>query len=99
MIDKEKIYEALNNVIDPELGLGFVDLGLIYEIDVDEHGKVEIIYTLTSPGCPIAEMVEDMMADKVEEVEGVTLVISTLTFDPAWNVDLISDDAKFALGL
>ena len=98
VVDKEEIYEALNNVIDPELGLGFVDLGLIYELDVDESGAVEIVYTLTSPACPISEMVEDMMRDKVEEVEGVKNIKATLTFDPPWNVDLMSDDAKFSFG-
>ena len=75
----DEVEEALTNVIDPELGLDFVELGLIYEIEVD-GSEVYITYTLTSPGCPIGPQVADQMKEFVGELEGVTAVYPKLTF-------------------
>jgi metal-sulfur cluster biosynthetic enzyme len=93
----EEVEEALTNVIDPELGLDFVELGLIYEIDVD-GANVHVTFTLTSPGCPIGPQVSEQIDEFVSELEGVASVDSTMVFTPPWTPELMSDDAKFALG-
>ena len=93
----EEVTEALTNVIDPELGLDFVELGLVYEVVVDD-GDVDITFTLTSPGCPIGPQVTEQMKEFVSEVEGVDTVETHMVFTPAWTPDLMSEDAKFALG-
>ena len=93
----DEVEEALSNVIDPELGLDFVELGLVYDIAVD-GGEVHISFTLTSPGCPIGPQVTDQMREFVGELDGVTAVHPTMTFNPPWTPDLMSEDAKFALG-
>jgi metal-sulfur cluster biosynthetic enzyme len=93
----DEVQDALSNVIDPELGLDFVELGLVYDIAVD-GGEVHISFTLTSPGCPIGPQVTDQMREFVGELEGVTAVHPTMTFNPPWSPDLMSEDAKFALG-
>ena len=93
----EQVREALTNVIDPELGLDFVDLGLVYEIEVEED-EVHVTFTLTSPGCPIGPQVSDQMREYVGELDGVAKVHPKMVFSPPWSPDLMSEDAKFALG-
>jgi metal-sulfur cluster biosynthetic enzyme len=93
----DEVEEALTNVIDPELGLDFVELGLVYEIEVD-GAEVNITFTLTSPGCPIGPQVSDQMKEFVSELDGVESVTPHMTFSPPWTPDLMSEDAKFALG-
>jgi metal-sulfur cluster biosynthetic enzyme len=93
----DEVQEALTNVIDPELGLDFVELGLIYEVEV-EDGEVFVTFTLTSPGCPIGPQVAEQMEEFVSELDGVTKVYPKMTFTPAWTPDKMSEDAKFALG-
>jgi metal-sulfur cluster biosynthetic enzyme len=93
----DDVEAALTNVIDPELGLDFVELGLIYGIEV-ESGDVNVTFTLTSPGCPIGPQVTEQIDEFVSELDGVTSVESTMTFDPPWTPDRMSEDAKFALG-
>ena len=93
----DDVQEALTNVIDPELGLDFVELGLIYEVEV-EGGDVFISFTLTSPGCPIGPQVAEQMEEFVGELEGVTSVQPRMTFTPPWTPDMMSEEAKFALG-
>jgi metal-sulfur cluster biosynthetic enzyme len=97
MATVEDVTDALRDVIDPELGLDFVELGLIYDVEVDA-GNVHITYTLTSPGCPIGPQVSEQMVEFVSELDGVDDVRSTMTFSPAWTPDRMSEDAKFALG-
>ena len=93
----EEVTEALTNVIDPELGLDFVELGLIYEVEVD-GGTVNVTFTLTSPGCPIGPQVSEQIEEFVGELDGVGTVESTMVFTPPWTPDRMSEDAKFALG-
>ena len=93
----DEVEEALTNVIDPELGLDFVELGLVYEIEVDE-GEVSVTFTLTSPGCPIGPQVADQMREYVGDLEGVEQVSTNMVFTPPWSPDRMSEDAKFALG-
>src|SRR6187402_3043349 len=93
----DDVQEALTNVIDPELGLDFVELGLIYGVEVSE-GDVRVTFTLTSPGCPIGPQVTEQIDEFVSELDGVQSVESTMTFTPPWTPDRMSEDAKFALG-
>ena len=93
----DEVQDALTNVIDPELGLDFVELGLIYEIEVDGP-KVDVTFTLTSPGCPIGPQVSEQIDEFVSELEGVEEVHAHMTFNPPWTPDAMSEDAKFALG-
>jgi metal-sulfur cluster biosynthetic enzyme len=96
-VDVEQVMDALANVIDPELGLDFVELGLIYGVEID-GGDVRVTYTLTTPGCPIGPHVAEQMEELVGEVDGVSSVESELTFTPPWSPERMSEDAKFALG-
>jgi metal-sulfur cluster biosynthetic enzyme len=93
----DEVTDALCNVIDPELGLDFVELGLIYEVEV-EDGEVYVTFTLTSPGCPIGPQVSEQIREYVGELDGVERVYPKMVFTPPWSPDLMSEDAKFALG-
>ena len=97
MIDEDEVIEALSNVIDPELGLDFVELGLIYTVEV-EDSDVFVSFSLTSPGCPIGPQVAEQIEEFVGELEGVEAVHPKMTFTPAWTPDMMSEEAKFALG-
>ena len=94
---EEDVYDALSNVIDPELGLDFVELGLVYGVEIEDK-DVHVTFTLTSPGCPIGPQVSEQMVEYVGELEGVEGVHPKMTFSPPWTPDLMSEDAKFALG-
>jgi metal-sulfur cluster biosynthetic enzyme len=98
MTTVDEVTDALRDVIDPELGLDFVELGLIYEVEVDEDGTVRVLYTLTSPGCPIGPQVSEQISEFVGELDGVNDVQPTMTFSPPWTPERMSEDAKFALG-
>jgi metal-sulfur cluster biosynthetic enzyme len=93
----EEVTEALRDVIDPELGLDFVELGLIYDVAVD-GGSVNVTFTLTSPGCPIGPQVSEQIEEFVGELGGVEEVTPTMVFSPPWSPERMSEDAKFALG-
>jgi metal-sulfur cluster biosynthetic enzyme len=93
----DDVQDALSNVIDPELGLDFVELGLIYGVEI-EGGDVFVTFTLTSPGCPIGPQVSEQIEEFVSELDGVTGVYPKMTFTPPWTPDLMSEEAKFALG-
>jgi metal-sulfur cluster biosynthetic enzyme len=93
----DDVQEALTNVIDPELGLDFVELGLIYGVEI-EDSDVFVSFTLTSPGCPIGPQVAEQIEEFVGELDGVGSVHSKMTFTPAWTPDMMSEEAKFALG-
>jgi metal-sulfur cluster biosynthetic enzyme len=93
----DDVQDALSNVIDPELGLDFVELGLIYDVEIEE-GDVYVTFTLTSPGCPIGPQVGEQIEEFVGELDGVTRVYPKMTFSPPWTPELMSEEAKFALG-
>lgn len=95
----EKIIEALKTVYDPEIPVDIYELGLIYDVQISDEGKVKVIMTLTTPNCPVAESLPAEVRQKVEEVEGVQEVDLELTFEPAWNKDMMSEEAKFELGI
>jgi metal-sulfur cluster biosynthetic enzyme len=93
----DDVQDALSNVIDPELGLDFVELGLIYDVEI-EGGDVFVTFTLTSPGCPIGPQVSEQIEEFVGELDGVSGVYPKMTFTPPWTPELMSEEAKFALG-
>ena len=97
MVSEEAVTDALTNVIDPELGLDFVELGLIYGVEVD-GATVNITFTLTTPACPIGPQVSEQMVEFVSELDGVDEVVPNMVFTPPWSPDKMSEDAKFALG-
>jgi metal-sulfur cluster biosynthetic enzyme len=97
MVDEDEVIEALSNVIDPELGLDFVELGLVYGVEIDD-GTVNITFTLTTPACPIGPQVTEQMKEFVGEVPGVEEVVPSMVFTPPWTPEKMSEDAKFALG-
>ena len=97
MFTEEDVTEALSNVIDPELGLDLVELGLVYDVNID-GSKVDITFTLTTPACPIGPQVSEQMVEFVGEIDGVEQVVPTMVFTPPWTPDKMSEDAKFALG-
>lgn len=96
---RDRVVEALKQVYDPELGINIVDLGLVYEVTVDEQGGVDILYSLTTMGCPIGPMIEDQMRAFLAPIEGVGEVRPDLVFRPPWSPELMSDEAKAALGV
>ncbi|MET0685404.1 MAG: metal-sulfur cluster assembly factor [Solirubrobacteraceae bacterium] len=98
MVDHDDVLEALSNVIDPELGLDFVELGLIYGVEIQESGRVDVTFTLTTPACPIGPQVSEQMEEFVGELPGVTEVVPSMVFTPPWTPEKMSEDAKFALG-
>ena len=97
MVTEEAVTDALTNVIDPELGLDFVELGLVYDIEVD-GATVNITFTLTTPACPIGPQVSEQMIEFVSELDGVDEVVPNMVFTPPWSPEKMSEDAKFALG-
>lgn len=103
MIDKgtieEKIIEQIKTVYDPEIPVDIYELGLIYEITIDDAGKVFIQMTLTSPMCPVAESLPMEVQEKIYGVEGVTDVDLRLVWDPPWNKEMMSEEAQFALDM
>jgi len=98
-ITKERVLEALKQVYDPELGINIVDLGLVYEVDVQDDGSVDILYSLTTMGCPIGPLIEDQMRAFLAPIDGIGEVRPDLVFRPPWSPELMSDEAKAALGI
>ncbi len=98
MVAREDVVEALHGVEDPELGMDIVELGLMYDVEVDGP-KVKVIHSLTSMGCPAGPLIEQDIERVVQEIPEVEAVETELTFDPPWTPDKMSDDAKFILGI
>ena len=97
MVTEDDVTEALEEVIDPELGLDFVSLGLVYDVEI-ENSDVYITFTLTTPACPIGPQVSEQMQEFVGELPEVTEVVTSMVFTPPWSPEKMSEDAKFALG-
>ena len=93
-----KIVRVLRNIYDPEIPVNIYDLGLIYEVNVLDGGKVDILMTLTAPGCPMADELIGEIHERIKEIEEVSEVEVKLTFNPQWNKDMMSDEAKLELG-
>ena len=97
MPTREEVVDALRAVEDPELGMDIVELGLLYDVEVDGP-KVHVDFTLTSMGCPVGPMIEEQIRDTVADMSGVEDVEAELTWDPPWTPEKMSEDAKFVLG-
>ena len=97
MPSQNEVFEVLRQVEDPELGMDVVDLGLVYEVEI-EDSRAKVLYSLTSMGCPAGPLIAQDMDGAVRQVEGIEDVELELTFDPPWTPDRMSDDAKFILG-
>ncbi len=93
-----EIGRVLKNIYDPEIPVNIYDLGLIYEVNVDEEKKVEIVMTLTAPNCPMVDELLTEINQKVKAIEGVKDLIINLVFDPPWHKDMMSEEAKLELG-
>jgi FeS assembly SUF system protein len=93
-----KIIEQLKTIFDPEIPVNIYEIGLIYEIKIDRDNKVDILMTLTSPNCPVAESLPLEVKEKVKSTEGVKDAEVKLTFDPPWDQDMLSEEAKLELG-
>jgi FeS assembly SUF system protein len=96
---ESEIVKVLRNIYDPEIPVNIYDLGLIYEIEVEEEGLVKLVMTLTAPNCPLADNLLEEVNEKVREIKGVKKVDLKLVFDPPWNKDMLSDAARLELGL
>ena len=93
------VIEALQSVHDPEIPVNIYELGLIYRLDIDDDGKVAIDMTLTAPNCPVADLIPEQVMEAVQDVDGVKSADVQLVWEPVWNPDLMSEEAKLALGM
>ena len=99
LVTEELVREKLQDVLDPELRISIMELGLVYEVEVDE-GTVKVTYTLTTPGCPLGPVIEGQIQDSLMELPGVKEVIPKLTFSPPWDPrKMAGDDVKMQLGI
>lgn len=95
----EKIVKVIKTVFDPEIPVDVYELGLIYDVFVNEDFGVKVLMTLTTPNCPVAESLPQEIEDKVRSISSVTSAEVEITFDPPWSQDLMSDEAKLELGM
>ena len=93
------VVAALRTIYDPEIPVNIYDLGLIYQLDVDANGRVDVRMTLTAPGCPVAATFPDTVEQRLYEVPGVTEARVELVWEPAWSPERLTEDAKLKLGL
>lgn len=99
MPSQETVYDALRQVEDPELGMDVVEVGLIYDITFPEAGKIKVSYSLTSPACPAGPEITANIVNAVRALPGVDTVEPELVWSPPWTPELMSEDAKFILGI
>ena len=95
----DRVRSALSQVYDPELGINIVDLGLVYDVVIADNGDVDIQYSLTTMGCPIGPLIEDQMRAFLAPIDGIGEVRPELVFRPAWSPEMMSEEAKAALGV
>lgn len=95
---EEKIVEYLRTVVDPEIAVDIYSLGLVYKIDLADDGALNIDMTLTAPNCPMADFIMEDVNQKMASIQGVTSVNVNLVYEPEWNKDMMSDEAKLELG-
>lgn len=96
---REKIIEILSSIYDPEIPLNIWDLGLIYELEVNDRNDVSILMTMTAPNCPIADILPVEVKNKLSTLRGIGKIDVRVTFDPPWDMNRLSDSAKLELGL
>ncbi len=98
MIDKKLLWEELQKIPDPELGISIVDLGLIYELKINKKDEVRVVMTLTTMGCPLFDLIAGPIQESLGEVRGVKDVVVELTFEPPWDPSKMSEEARVKLG-
>ncbi len=98
-ISDDEIINALKSVTDPELGVNIIDLGLVYRIDIDDEGEVQLYMTLTSPGCPAGPEIKGGVNDALVAMDGIHKVNVQFVFNPPWSPSMMSNEAKDELGL
>ncbi len=98
-LTEEKIMDALSTVIDPEIHINIVELGLIYNASINDSNEVHVLMTVTTPGCPLINKLAQDAEKAVMDLEGVKDVLIEVTFEPPWNVNMMSDYAKEKLGV
>jgi metal-sulfur cluster biosynthetic enzyme len=99
VITEERVRDQLRNVIDPEIGMDLVELGLIYDVGVHDEGRhVDVTFSLTSPMCPVGDLIQEQVETETLSIEGVETVNAQLTFDPMWNPEMMSPAAKLFFG-
>jgi FeS assembly SUF system protein len=96
---EEKIITVLKDIYDPEIPVNIYEIGLIYKIEINDDFSVKIVMTLTTPNCPVAESLPEEVKQRVASVDGVKEVDLELTFDPPWDMEMLSDEAKLELGI
>ena len=96
---KETVISVLKTIYDPEIPIDIWTLHLIYGVEVDEEGNVKIVMTVTAPNCPVAEVLPAEVKERIQAIMGVKTVDVELTFDPVWDISMLSDEAKAELGL
>lgn len=96
---KETVISVLKTIYDPEIPIDIWTLHLIYGVDVDQEGNVKIVMTVTAPNCPVAEVLPGEVKERVQAIMGVKKVDVELTFDPVWDISMLSDETKAELGL
>ena len=95
----EEVIRVLKTIYDPEIPVDIYELGLIYDVQISDEGEAKVLMTLTTPNCPVAESLPMEVEDKVGEIEGITKSKVEITFEPEWEKDMMSEEAKFELGL
>lgn len=95
---RDQVEAVLHTVYDPEIPVNIFDLGLVYSIDIVEEGQVQVVMTLTAPGCPVAGAIMQEVNDKILAIEGVTGADVRLTFDPPWTKEMMTEEARLELG-
>ncbi len=100
LLSEDLVRECLKDVMDPEIHMSIMELGLVYDVDVADDGEVTVTYTLTSPGCPLGAVIDGQIQDVLIDLPGVKKVIGKLTFSPPWDPKtMATDDVKMQLGI
>lgn len=100
LLSEDLVMERLKDVFDPEIHMSIVELGLVYDVDIEDDGEIKVTYTLTSPGCPLGPVIDGQIKDVLVDLPGVTKVTGNVTFSPPWDPKtMASDDVKMQLGI
>jgi feS assembly SUF system protein len=94
-----EVIKVLKTIYDPEIPVDIYELGLVYDVQLSDEGEARVLMTLTTPNCPVAESLPNEVQEKVGEIEGIVKASVEITFEPAWTKDMISEEAKFELGM
>ena len=94
-----EVVKVLKTIYDPEIPVDIYELGLVYDVQLSDEGEAKVLMTLTTPNCPVAESLPNEVQEKVGEIEGIGKASVEITFEPAWTKDMMSEEAKFELGM